>query len=152
MSGLGSTLLALTSPLVAIAVAVWGFRRANRADRLRAFFDLYQRYVAPEQRGGRRLLHDQLSGRSTEDLAALPQDVRDQVGATLATLNAIAIACEGGYVETSLISESMGRSYCSTVLAAKPYLDHLEKQRGYRPYQFAERMAHRLMERGVGRS
>ncbi|GIJ79812.1 hypothetical protein SAMN05443287_102613 [Micromonospora phaseoli] len=149
MNGLGAAMLALFSPFVAITIAVWGFRRANRADRVRAFFDLYQRYISPEQRRGRRLLHAQLSGRSTEELAALNQEVRDQVGVTLATLNAIAIACEGGYVDVAMVEKSMGRSYSSTVMAAKPYLDHVEGQRGYRPYPYAERLAQRLVERGV---
>lgn len=149
MKSLAATLLALTSPLVATAIAVWGFRRANRADRVRVFFDLYQRYVAPEQRGGRRLLHAQLTGRSPEELRTLPVELRDQIGATLAALNAIAIACEGGHVDLTMIADSMGRSYCGAVTAAKPYIDHLQEQRGYRPYQFAERLARRLIEQGV---
>lgn len=64
------------------------------------------------------MLHENLTGCSAEEIVALPDEVLNQVGATLVTLNAIAIA------------DSMGRSCSSAVLAAKPYLDYVENQRG----------------------
>jgi hypothetical protein len=133
--------LALISPVVAVMVTIFGFRRSTRADRLAAFFQLNERYLAPEVRGGRRLIYEHVSGRSAEDVAQLPGEVRAAIGYTLAMMNSIAIACEARYVDPVVVQRSMGRSYSGTVAAAKPYIDYLEKDRGFRPYLYAERLA-----------
>ncbi|MGW0520007.1 DUF4760 domain-containing protein [Crossiella sp. NPDC003009] len=141
-----SVWLSLISPAVAVLVAAWGFRRSTRADRLRAFFDLHERYLSAEVRAGRRILHQLVAGRSAEQLAELDRATLDRVGYTLAVLNSIAIACAGGYVDRKLVRRSMGRSYTSAVAAAQPYLDRVQAQRGYRPYPFAEALAAELRE------
>lgn len=133
--------LALLSPVVAIMVAFFGFRRSTRADQLAAFFQLQDRYLAHEVRTGRRLVHEQVSGRSASDIENLPDDVRTAIGYTLAVLNAIAIACEARYVDRRAVVQSMGRSYASAMTAAKPFIDHVEQKRGVRPYGYAERLA-----------
>lgn len=140
-------LLALISPAVALALALWGYRRANRADQLRAFFEMHERYLDERVRAGRRLLHQRVAGRSVEQTASLDAEERRTIGFTLATMNALAIACEGGYVRRDLLERSMGRSYVSAVHAAKPYIDHLERVRGFRPYGYAERLAARTAAR-----
>jgi hypothetical protein len=136
-----SNWLAIISPVVAVMVALFGFRRSTRADRLAAFFQLHERYLAPEIRSGRRLIHEHVSGRSTDDIAQLTGEVRDAVGYTLAMMNSIAIACEARYVDTIVVERSMGSSYSGTVSAAKPYIDYIERNRGFRPYVYAERLA-----------
>jgi hypothetical protein len=133
--------LALLSPVVAVLVALFGFRRSTRADRLAAFFQLHERYLAPEVRSGRRLIYQQVAGRPEADIAQLPEEVRTAVGYTLAVMNSIAIACEARYVDIGTVERSMGRSYSGTVKAACPYLDYLEQNRGFRPYIYAERLA-----------
>lgn len=146
-----SVWLSLISPAVALLIATWGFRRAGRADRLRAFFDLHERYLSAEVRAGRRLLHRSVAGRSAEQLDALDRRELDQIGYTLAVLNSIAIACAGGYVERRLVQESMGRSYSGAVRAAGPYLDLVQSQRGFRPYPYAEVLAAQIGEGGYAR-
>jgi hypothetical protein len=133
--------LALLSPVVAVMVALFGFRRSTRADRLAAFFQLHERYLAPEVRSGRRLIYERVAGRPEADLAQLPEEVRAAIGYTLAVMNSIAIACEARYVDIAAIERSMGRSYSSTVNAAGPYIDYIERNRGFRPYLYAERLA-----------
>ena len=135
------TLLALVSPLVAIAIAIWGFRRSTRADKLEAFFRMFERYLAPDVRMGRQLVHRQISGRSVEEIEALDQSIRTSVGYSLAVMNSIAIACEAKYVDSDVVARSMGRSFATTMAAAGPYVDYLEKVRGFRPYPYAERLA-----------
>ncbi|WP_026421946.1 DUF4760 domain-containing protein [Actinokineospora inagensis] len=132
----GATVVSLLSPLIAVVLALWGFRRTSKADRLKAFFELQERYLAPEIRDGRRLVHE-LDGEPDPDTAA-------KISHMLAVLNSIAIAVEGGYVDGKLVAQSMARSYSSAVHAAKPYIDHLESVRGYRPFPFAERLAGEL--------
>jgi hypothetical protein len=139
-----AVLLTLVSPTVAVAIALWGFRRSTRADKLRAFFEMHERYLAMDVRAGRRLVHEVVQGRSVDEVAALERSVLSSVGYTLAVMNSIAVACEGGYVERRLISRSMGRSYVAAMAAAGPYIDYVEDARGYRPYIFAERLAARL--------
>ncbi|MGO1052035.1 DUF4760 domain-containing protein [Crossiella sp. CA198] len=141
-----SVWLSLLSPVVALLIAFWGFRRSTRADRLRAFFDLHERYLSAEVRAGRRLLHQRVAGRSAEELAELDRDTLDRIGYTLAVLNSIAIACAGGYVDRRLVRRGMGRSYAGAIIAARPYIDRVEALRGFRPYPFAESLAERLRE------
>jgi hypothetical protein len=136
-----SVLLTLLSPVVAIAIATWGFRRSSKADRLRAFFELHERYLASDVRAGRRTIHQSIAGRSPGEVAALDRQSLSSAGYALATMNSIAIACEGRYVDRELINRSMGRSFRNVINAAKPYIDHVESVRGYRPYPFAERLA-----------
>jgi hypothetical protein len=141
-------LLSLISPAVAIAIALWGFRRSRRADKLRAFFESYDRYLAPEARTGRREIYQSVAGRSEGEVAALSREIMTCVGYALAVMNSIAIACDGGYVDRQLIVQSMGRSFTFAVVAAKPYFDYVERVRGYRPYPFAERLAASLVAEG----
>jgi hypothetical protein len=143
-----SDMLSLTSPVVAVLIAVWSFRRSSGADRLRAFFELQERYLAPEVRAGRRVLHQVVAGKTVEEVAALDARELNSVGYTLAVMNSIAIACDGRYVDTKLVDRSMGRSYSRAMIAAKPYIDHLATVRGYRPYPFAESLASRLQRGG----
>lgn len=137
-------LVALISPTVAVGITVWGFRRTSQADRLRAFFEVQERYLEAEVRQGRRLVYQWVAGRKSSELSALPPEVRSQIGYALAVMNSIAIACDGKYVDVQLIARSMGKSYREAILAAAPYIDYLEKQRGFRPYGFAERLASQL--------
>ncbi|MCK2241594.1 MULTISPECIES: hypothetical protein [unclassified Crossiella] len=141
-----SVWLSLLSPVVALLIAFWGFRRSTRADRLRAFFDLHERYLSAEVRAGRRILHQRVAGRSAAELAELDRDSLDRIGYTLAVLNSIAIACAGGYVDRRLVRRSMGRSYAGAIAAAQPYIDRVEALRGFRPYPFAESLAEQLRE------
>jgi hypothetical protein len=144
--------LALVSPAVAILIALFGFRRSRRADQLAAFFQLQERYLAPEVRDGRRLIHQRVSGRPVEDIANIPDDIRTAVGYSLAVMNAIAIACEARYVDRVAVIRSMGQSYSSAVVAAKPYIDYVEKGRGFRPYGYAEGLAAAIGDSAVTRS
>ncbi|MEW1779421.1 hypothetical protein [Streptomyces sp. NPDC086777] len=139
--------VALSSPVVAVCLTVWSFRRTSRADRLRAFFEVQERYLDAEVRAGRRLLHRTVAGRESHEIAALSEDVASRIGHALAVMNSIAIACEGRYVDTDMVARSMGRSYSGAMAAAVPYIDHVEQQRGFRPYPFAERFAQSLQQR-----
>ncbi|WP_442810061.1 DUF4760 domain-containing protein [Streptomyces sp. W16] len=132
------------SPVVAVVIAVWGFRRANKADKLRAFFEIQSRYLATEVRAGRRALHQKVAGRPPEEISDLDKSDLDSVGYALAVMNSVAIACAGGYVEYDLVKNSMGRSFVTAMAAARPYIDRVEGIRGYRPYPAAERLAERL--------
>lgn len=136
-----SSVLALVSPLVAVVIAVWGFRRSSRADRLKAFFEMQNRYLAPEVRLGRKYLHVHVAGRSAQELAALDPPVRSAVNYTLAVMNSIAIACEAGYVDRDVVVKSMGQSFARAMAAAKPLLDLQAETRGFRPYTYAETLA-----------
>jgi hypothetical protein len=133
--------IALTSPVVAVIIALLGFRRSSRADRLAAFFQIQERYLSPEVRNGRRLIYERIAGRSPAEMTNLPDDVRTAVGYTLAVMNSVAIACEARYVDRDFVERNMGRSYSGAVTAAKPFIDGVEQGRGFRPYVFAERMA-----------
>lgn len=141
-----SLLLALVSPLVAVLIALWGFRRSSRADRLKAFFEMQSRYLAPEVRLGRRYLHVHVAGRTPEEIAALDESVRSAIGYTLAVMNSIAIACDAGYVDREVIARSMGQSFARAVAAARPLLDMQAATRGFRPYRYAEQLAARVAE------
>lgn len=124
---ISSLLLSLLSPLVAVVIALWGFRRSTRADRLRAFFELQDRYLASEVRAGRRILHQVVAGLLPEEIAKLDRQSLNGAGYALAVMNSIAIAREGSYyVDAELITRSMGRSFATAIAAAKPYIDHVE--------------------------
>ncbi|GLW29815.1 DUF4760 domain-containing protein [Actinoplanes regularis] len=132
--------LVLASPTVAVLIAMWGFRRSSRADRLAAFFRLHDQYLRPEIRAGRQLIHERIAGRTPEEMRGLSADDRASVGYTLAVMNSIAIACEARYVDLDVVDRSMGRSFRATMRAATPFIDHLEERRGFRPYGYAERL------------
>lgn len=136
-----TVLLNLISPVVAIMVALWGFRRSTRADKLRAFFEIQSRYLANDVREGRRSLHKSVAGRSATDIAKVDHATLSNAGYALAVMNSIAVACESGYTSEELVRRSMGRSFVSAMSAATPYIDYIERIRGYRPYSFAERLA-----------
>jgi hypothetical protein len=138
--------VALISPAIAILIALFGFRRSKRADKLRAFFDLYERYLSVEHRQGRKTIHTRIKGLDHSEIAGLDSSVLSSVGHTLAVMNAIGIACQGGYVDASLVANGMGRSFAHAIEAARPYIDHVESIRGYRPYPFAERLARDLVQ------
>lgn len=140
----GTVLLSLVSPVVAVVIAMWGFRRSTRADKLRAFFEIQERYLASEVRAGRRIMHTVIARRPAEEVAGLDPAALSEVGYALAVMNSIAIACEAGYVDRELITQSMGRSFAMAMAAARPYIDHLENTRGFRPYPFGERLAAQL--------
>jgi hypothetical protein len=133
--------LVFVSPAVAILIALLGFRRSTKADRLEAFFKLQEQYLKPEVRAGRKLLHEKFSGRSPEEMPDLTDDERDRVGHALATMNSIAIACAAKYVDVQVVQRSMGRSFVAAMTAAEPYIDELERRRGFRPYGYASRLA-----------
>ena len=132
----GTPLLTLISPAVAVVVAFWGFRRSTRADRLRAFFEMHEQYLMTDVRLGRRVLHRSVSGRAPSEMPNLDPDELRKAGYALAIMNAIAIGCEGGYVDRRMVAQSMGRSYIAAIASAKPYIDYLETVRGFRPYPF----------------
>jgi hypothetical protein len=136
-----ASVLALVSPAVAVAIALWGFRRSTRSDKLKAFFQMHDRYLAPDVRTGRRIIHDRVAGRTAAEIAALTDDIRGQIGSTLAVMNSIAIACEAGYVDRDVVMVSMGESYAGVMRSARPYVDHAARVNGYRPYGYAERLA-----------
>jgi len=134
------SLLVLASPTVAVLIAMWGFRRSSRADRMSAFFRLHDQYLRPEIRAGRRIIHQRIAGRTPDELAALSDEDRATVGYALAVMNSIAIACEAGYVDLAVVDRSMGRSFRAAVRAAGPFIDLVEAHRGFRPYGYAERL------------
>jgi hypothetical protein len=136
-----SAFLALISPVVAVMIALWGFRRSSRADRLTAFFEMQTRYLAPEVRLGRRHLHVAVAGRTADQIATLDESVQSAIGYTLAVMNSIAIACEAGYVDRDVVVKSMGQSFARAMAAARPILDLQEATRGFRPYRYAEALA-----------
>ena len=142
-------LIALISPIVAVIIASLGFRRSTRADRLAAFFQIQERYLAPEVRSGRRLIYERVANRSLGEIAGLPEETRTAVGYTLAVMNSVAIACEARYVDKDFVERSMGRSYAGAITAAKPYIDQVERSRGFRPYIFAERLAATIRQPAV---
>ncbi|WP_143050952.1 DUF4760 domain-containing protein [Amycolatopsis pretoriensis] len=141
---MGATLVSLISPVVAVAIAVWGFGRTTKADRLKAFFDIQERYLSPEVREGRKLIYS-LAGTAMDDLTP---HVATKISTALAVMNSIAIAAEAGYVDRKLVAQSMGRSFTAAVHTARPYVDHLESLRGFRPFPFAERLANQLNKAG----
>jgi len=133
-------LVALLSPIVAVIIAAWGFRRSRRTDMLGQFFDVYDKYLTEQVRKGRRIIHASAGG-----VGLSPGDA-SAVGYTLAVMNSIAVCCESKYVDVDLIAKSMGRSFCSAMDAAAPIIDSMSAERGFRPYGYAERLAARLRD------
>jgi len=134
-------ILVFVSPAVAVLIALLGFRRSNKADRLAAFFRLHEQYLKPEVRSGRKILHHAFSGDSPTGYSGMSAEERSAAAYTLAMMNSIAIACSAKYVDRAMVEQSMGRSFASAIAAARPFIDELERQRGVRPYGYAERLA-----------
>ncbi|WP_330455831.1 hypothetical protein OIB37_02480 [Streptomyces sp. NBC_00820] len=134
-------ILALSSPAVAVVIALWGFRRGDRADRLRMLFEIQERYLAQRARDGRRLIHTRLAGRGADGVRTCTREELTSIGHTLAVMNMIAISVESGLVEEKLVQRSLGRSFASAVDGAADYIDHVEHERGFRPYAYAQRLA-----------
>jgi hypothetical protein len=139
-------IISLSSPVVAIVIATWGFRASSRSERLRMFFDLQERYLSERVRAGRKIIHTQVAGRTAEEVGACGPDALSMVGYTLAVMNTIAICAESRSIDETLLARSMGRSYATAVAAARPYVDYVESVRGFRPYPYAERLAARLAD------
>ena len=95
-------------------------------------------------------MHTLIAGRPPGEVSKLDPDKLSAAGYALAVMNSIAIACEAGYVDRELIARSMGRSFVKAIAAARPYIDHLENIRGFRPYPFGERLASQLTVNGNG--
>ena len=141
--------VAVLSPVVSLCVAVWGFRRTTKADRLKMFLDLQERYLAASARTGRRLMHRRLPALTPETFGELTEAERGDLQHALAVMETIAIAWEGGHVDQSMILNAMGRSYSSAMRKSQSYIDYQAAVRGFRPYQRAARLSrelHRIIE------
>lgn len=136
--------LAVLSPVLSLGIAVWGFRRTTRADRLRMFLDLQERYLAASARAGRRLMHQRLPALTPDTFDQLSPAERGDLHHALAVMETIAIAWEGGHVDQSLILNAMGQSYASAIQKSQPYIDYQAEVRGFRPYQRSARLAREL--------
>ncbi|GIF75729.1 DUF4760 domain-containing protein [Asanoa siamensis] len=147
-----SIYVAVLSPVVSLCVAVWGFRRTTRADRLKMFLDLQERYLASSARAGRRVMHQCLPGLTEETFDQLTEEQRRDLHHALAVMETIAIAWEAGHVEQSIILNAMGRSFSSAMHKSRSYIDYQAGLRGFRPYPRASRLAgelHRAIEAGA---
>jgi hypothetical protein len=141
--------VAVLAPLVTFCIAVWGFRRTTKADRLRMFLDLQERYLSPAARTGRRLMHRRLPSLTPETFGNLTEAERGELHHALAIMETIAIAWDAGHIERSMILNAMGRSYSSAMRKSQAYIDYQAAVRGFRPYQRAARLAtelHRAIE------
>ena len=136
--------IALVSPIVAVAIAWWGFRRHDRAAELNMLFEMQERYLAPQVREGRRLMHRKIAVGDDGGRSTCSQDELSKIGYALAVMNTIALCAESGQVDEKLLLQSMGQSFTSAVLAARPYIDDVAIRRGFRPYSYAERLAERF--------
>ncbi|SNT29934.1 hypothetical protein SAMN05421812_104338 [Asanoa hainanensis] len=144
-----SIYVAVLSPVVSLCVAVWGFRRTTRADRLKMFLDLQERYLASAARAGRRVMHRRLPDLKPETFDQLTEAERGDLHHALAVMETIAIAWDAGHVEQSMILNAMGRSFSSAIRKSGPYIEDQAALRGFRPYQRACRLAdelHRAIE------
>jgi hypothetical protein len=138
-------IISLTSPVVAITISAWTLRRARNAESVRAFLAAQESYLSDRARRGRRIAHSSIANQLPEDDGnLLSQAERDDLGYALAVANTIAVACANNYMPESLVQESIGRSLRNFVIAARPYIDQMERKRGFRPYAAAERLAGRL--------
>lgn len=137
-------ILSLTSPVVALAIALWGFRRHDRAAELSMLFEMQERYLAPQVREGRKLIHLKIAGDIDEKRSACSREELSTIGYALAVMNTIALCAEIGQIDESLLLQSMGQSFKSAVRAAGSYIDQVAATRGYRPYPYAERLAERF--------
>lgn len=136
-----AVILALTSPLVAIAIALWGFRRQDRVSMLRTLFEVQERYLAPQVREGRRLIHTKIAPPAAGAVLDCTREELSAIGYALAVMNTIGVSVESGALDAMMLHRSLGRSYMSAVEAAAPFIDHVEKVRGFRPYPYAEKLA-----------
>jgi hypothetical protein len=134
-------IFSLVSPLVAIFIALWGFRRSSRVDRVRIFIDMQERYLSERVRDGRREIHSAVKSLTAAEVAQLPSSALSNVGYALAVMNTVGICWQYGYLDEKLLIVSMGRSFRNAVEAARPFIDHSERVRGFRPYAYAERFA-----------
>ncbi|MEU6287196.1 hypothetical protein [Streptomyces sp. NPDC046988] len=130
--------LSAASPLVAVVIALWGFRRRDRAAELEVLFELHERYLAQRVRDGRRLIHRKLAGRGEEGLRSCTAEELSTIGYTLAVMNTIALCCRSGRLDSRLLQQSLGQSYTRAVNGALSFIDSMETTRGVRPYPYAE--------------
>jgi hypothetical protein len=137
-------ILSLTSPLAALVIAVWGFRRHDRSAELSMLFEMQDRYLGPQVREGRRLIHLKIAPGTAESLESCTREERSTIGYALAIMNTIALCADSGQVSEALLRDSMGRSFASTMRAAQPFIDQVAAVRGFRPYPFAVRLAERF--------
>jgi hypothetical protein len=142
--GWAALALAAVSPAVTLLIALWGFQRTTRADRLKMFLDLQERYLSEPARGGRQLIHQRLPGLDASSYGSLDDDERSHIHHALAIMNTIAIACESRHIDYVMVVRTMGRSFASAIAAARPYIEHQAVARGYPPYQYAVRVADRI--------
>jgi hypothetical protein len=139
-----SIVLAVSSPIVAVFIAWWGFRRGDRSDELKILFDMLDRYLTDRARAGRSLIHLKIATTHEGGFAGCSEDELSTIGYSLAVMNTIALCVVSGQVSEILLRETMGLSFTSAVLAAKPYIDEVAATRGFRPYPYAERLADRF--------
>lgn len=139
-------ILALSSPVVAVIIAWWGFRRGDRSDELKALFDMLDRYLTDRARDGRSLIHRKIAPGTGAGLATCSREELTTIGYALAVMNTIALCAESGQVNEKLLRETLGQSFATTVQAAKPFIDEVAATRGFRPYHYAERLADRFHE------
>ena len=137
-------LLSLTSPIVAVAITVWGYRRQDRTAELGLLFDLQERYLAPQVRQGRKLIHTKIAPSGAAGVSECTAEELSAIGHALAVMNTIGLCVESGRVEESLVQQAMGNSFASAVNAATAYIDAIGTVRGFRPYPYAERLAARF--------
>ncbi|SRR5579884_672763 len=135
-------ILSLTSPAVAVVIALWGFKRHDRTTSLRMLFEVQERYLAQRVRYGRKLIHTKLA--SERGLQECTPEELSTIGYALAVMNSIALCAESGQIDTELLRKSMGRSFAQAVAAAGPYFDYVEILRGFQVYPYARRLARRF--------
>ena len=141
-----TVILALSSPVVAVIITWWGFRRGDRSEELKVLFDMLDRYLTDRAREGRSLIHQKIAPGTGTGIATCSHEEFTTIGYALAVMNTIALCAESGQVSEKLLRETMGQSFTTTVQAAKPYIDEVAATRGFRPYPYAERLAERFRE------
>lgn len=87
------------------------------------------------------MIHQHINGLTPAEVSTLDPVILTEAGQALAVMNSIAVACDAGLAEKELVGRVMGRSFASTVTAARPFIDSTELRRGYRPYRYAEELA-----------
>lgn len=136
--------VSLVSPVVAVIIAVWGVRRSLRSERLKVFFEMQDKYLSERARHGRRLIYTRISADDPEATSRMTVEDRSTIGYALAVMNAIAVCSDLRYTDERLMAAAFGRSYLRAIRAARPYIDQVESERGFRPYKHAERFGERL--------
>ena len=139
--------LALSSPVVAVAIAVWTLRRGDKTAKLRTLFELQERYTAAEARKGRQLIHGQISGILPAAVGNLEPETLAQVGSTLGIMNTIAVCVFSGLADETLLFQVLGRSYTGTIKAAAAYIEWASARRGYDAYRYAQALGNRFSTR-----